>query len=81
MPYDWVYVLSILYDVNFVRWPASIVGCAIVSVLLEDEGLNPDGVADRLCPLVPGVDPVHIRNCAADIDAFRVALSSTQLLQ
>jgi hypothetical protein len=57
------------------------VACAITAVLLEDEGLNPDGVIDRLCRVVPGVNPAHVRICAADIDAFRIALSSTQLLQ
>ena len=43
-----VYALSILYDVNFIGWPASETACAIVATLLEDEGFDPEGVAARV---------------------------------
>ena len=73
-----VYLLSILYDADFVRWPPSVVACAIVSVLLEDEGLNMDGVISQLCSMLPEIDRAHVQTCAMHIDAFRSALSSTQ---
>ena len=55
--------------------------CAIIAVLLDEEFLSLEGVIIRLCHLVPGLNPALVRRCAADIDALRVALSSTQLLQ
>lgn len=69
------------HDVNFVRWAPSIVACAITAVLLEDEGLHPEGVITRLASVVSGVDPAQVRGCAAEIDAFRNALSNTHMQQ
>ena len=70
-----VYALSILYDVNFNRWPASETACAIVATLLEDEGFDPDGVAARVRDVaVPQLSLGRVAACRRDIVGFRDAL-------
>ena len=70
-----VYALSILYDVNFIGWPASETACAIVATLLEDEGFDPEGVAARVRDAaIPRLSLGRVAACRRHILGFRDAL-------
>ena len=74
-----VYLLSVLYDLNFTRWPPSVVAAAIVGVVLEDEGLDRRGVIDGLRNAGAEVRAEDARACMRDVDALRRVRSENVL--